>query len=563
MVFGMLVCLTALTQKSAYPVVFGRYSLDLFALILTVFGLVVLLAALILIPRCTAWLSRRIEAFRQKPFWFRLPGCTGGIALTGWAMYTVLLKIPYPTLFLAMGAFFVCALTTAFAVYRPTSLRLQMHLMVFSILFPIAGVEYVLQFYQMAVVLYYGENSRNAGLKDYSQVHARYGEGGNLLPDLDEKMIGETGPVRIVTNSKGFRNDREFAYHPPPGVFRILYIGDSFVAGFRVDQNDMSGRILEVTLNDFLQNARLPYRQAEVLVAAVEEPARYWLYLQEYGFKYHPDLILVGICIGNDITQSYVAIDPQGKFEIVPGQAQAAPFIQSRADSSRIGFTTPPYSETFLPERARLYKTPLSLQLASMSDRLSNAQIGRRIDSFLGISEGIISWYGDSWYGDRYSTRPIHAFDPIHALGLFYTPAPALVDETFDRFFQILHGMHASAAVRDMPLATVLFPQRYQISQREWEATVAQYSLNPRVFDLDYANRRILAYCEEQGLPCFDLSPAMRKASTRYRKRLYMALGDMHWNALGHRVAGEAMAAYVWDHFLKPDALSAAKMNDE
>ena len=72
-------------------------------------------------------------------------------------------------------------------------------------------------------------------------------EGGHLLPNLNMNMQGgdRSGQrVRIITNSKGFRNDREFADHVPPDTFRILFMGDSFVDGFRTDQTRTIGNVL-------------------------------------------------------------------------------------------------------------------------------------------------------------------------------------------------------------------------------------------------------------------------------------------------------------------------------
>jgi hypothetical protein len=64
-------------------------------------------------------------------------------------------------------------------------------------------------------------------------------EGGHLLPNLNLDVRGEFGAVHFITNSKGFRNTKEFDYMPSPGVSRILLLGDSYVDGMRTDQEHM------------------------------------------------------------------------------------------------------------------------------------------------------------------------------------------------------------------------------------------------------------------------------------------------------------------------------------
>ena len=54
--------------------------------------------------------------------------------------------------------------------------------------------------------------------------------GWKLIPNARKIYRQETQPYLIAINSKGLR-DREHSYDKPPGVFRIVVIGDSFVFG--------------------------------------------------------------------------------------------------------------------------------------------------------------------------------------------------------------------------------------------------------------------------------------------------------------------------------------------
>ena len=127
-------------------------------------------------------------------------------------------------------------------------------------------------------------------------------EGGHLVQNFNQLVVGETvdKPVRFITSSKGFRNDREFDYRPSDGVYRILLLGDSYVDGFRTDQQDTIAFHLEIYINTRLPKGKFP--KSEVLSAGNNNPARYWYSYQEHGRKYHPHLVLIGITLGNDLT---------------------------------------------------------------------------------------------------------------------------------------------------------------------------------------------------------------------------------------------------------------------
>ncbi len=91
-------------------------------------------------------------------------------------------------------------------------------------------------------------------------------------------------PVSI--NSRGLR-EREIPYVKPPGVYRVLVLGNSVTVGFEVPAEKVLTRVME----DELTKLGHP---AQVLNGA----CRGWgsdqslLFLEEEGLKYHPDLVV-------------------------------------------------------------------------------------------------------------------------------------------------------------------------------------------------------------------------------------------------------------------------------
>ncbi len=93
----------------------------------------------------------------------------------------------------------------------------------------------------------------------------------------------------IQTNSHGLR-DRERGWIKPPGVKRVLGIGDSFTFGYNVSLEDCYLKQLERLLNS-------DNKEWDVINAGVSgyNMWQYLAYFEHYGYRYNPDLISMGV----------------------------------------------------------------------------------------------------------------------------------------------------------------------------------------------------------------------------------------------------------------------------
>ena len=114
-----------------------------------------------------------------------------------------------------------------------------------------------------------------------------------LRPNLDT-----TYGRPVVTNAIGMRETSDFELSAPPGVLRIVGIGDSGMFGFGLDQDQDYLAVLE---------RRLAQRQGdatyEVLNFAVPgyNSQQEVEMLRSRALRYHPDIVVVGWC-SNDAT---------------------------------------------------------------------------------------------------------------------------------------------------------------------------------------------------------------------------------------------------------------------
>lgn len=325
---------------------------------------------------------------------------------------------------------------------------------------------------------------------DYDATYrAELGPGGLGVPGFSGRVRdGLGGTVPWTNESHGFRNDRDATPAPPAGVLRILSLGDSFTAGYRVGQDDTFSRRLETWSTQ-------TFGPTEVWIANVESPPRGLAWLDAWGWGWSPDLVLLGLTIGNDVAASWVALEPSRP---TPAQVEAFALPASAREERRV--------------------SPLRRWLA-----------GRRIVEVLrGRREAIGTSYN--------AAATPRLFDGINGLGMFLREPPPEIEAAYERLFRVLADFEAACRAHGVPCAVLVFPQRFQIDPGDWRLAVDRYALRPEAFDLRAPNRRVAAFCAGRTLACVDPTESMQAWRERSGEALYLPRGDMHWNAAGHRV---------------------------
>ncbi len=349
----------------------------------------------------------------------------------------------------------------------------------------------------------YGDTWRKNGL----------GPGGYLMEGFNGQVInGYGGAVRWTNNSQGFRNDRDFSQTPSEGVFRILSLGDSFTAGYRVSQKDTYSYLLERWSSD-------SFLPTEVLISCIESPQRGLKYLQEYGYKWQPHMVLLGITLGNDIAQDYISLHPE-------------------TTGFKNGLEKFDIPENCLNQRYAIYN--LAYSTKNLLQRL------HFIRTVFPASVGIVAWYGN--------TKKPKMFDACSGLGMFIKNTPDVIEEAYTRHLHVLSEFSRFCKTRDITFAVLIFPQRFQVQSEDWTSTVRYYSLKKDEFDLLLPNRRIRQFCEQKGVFLIDPTEFMKKKHQKNKSDFYLPQGDMHWNKYGHHAwfegAKQFLAPLIQDSFL-------------
>ena len=103
--------------------------------------------------------------------------------------------------------------------------------------------------------------------------------------------------MNLVRNSRKLR-DYEYPLAKPPGVFRIVVVGDSFTEGQGEDFEDIWPKRLERFLNDYRSADGRRYEVINLALSGTSTPRQLRL-ARELGLPYRPDLIVVGYCLND------------------------------------------------------------------------------------------------------------------------------------------------------------------------------------------------------------------------------------------------------------------------
>ena len=334
------------------------------------------------------------------------------------------------------------------------------------------------------------------------------GWGGFLKKDLHTYVTdGLGGRALWVTDAAGFRSTREFSRTPPPGVLRLLALGDSFNAGFRVDQDASFSHLRQQWLNH-------KYGQAEILVAETEEPATALYYLKKFGLKLEPRIVILGLTLGNDIAEAYLGLGRRYIITTTNGRVHIEINPKPLPKVNLAACQMPP---AYLKS-----ENPSQRFIRHAGNWLAHRHLLRR---FYQRHEAITSW------GDR---DHLNLFDLNNGFGMFTDPTPATVEQAYQRLFHILKALSLVCRQHGIIFALQIFPQRFQVQPEDWVRAVQEYGLNAFRFNLMGPNQKIAAFCRQHDIFCIDATAALARWYAQHHQPLYLPRGDMHWNKTGH-----------------------------
>ena len=287
-------------------------------------------------------------------------------------------------------------------------------------------------------------------------------------------------------NSHGLRGG-EIEREKPPGVARVLLLGDSFVEGRQVSENECLAARLDALLD------RSGRSTVEVLNAGVDgwSPVEEYLYLREEGLDFSPDLVVLALYVGNDVgsagqRQEYLREPHPVEREL--GDVIADPFR----------------------ERSMLFR----VLETGVVDKLRYEQGGQT---------------------PRVRPRRLAIYNTEQTQAL--TQGWRVVESVLERYKREANGGGARAML-------LIIPSKWQVHAEDWAAFIEENDIDDEGdWDLEQPNERLVRIARRHELPVLDLLPKLREAAED-GKRLYYR-EDVHWTPEGHAVAADALDEYI------------------
>ena len=320
----------------------------------------------------------------------------------------------------------------------------------------------------------------------------------------------------FVLNSRGFRTD-EYTVAKPPGVFRVIALGDSFTfdsCGVPIEQ--MWHQVFERRL------AALTGRDVEVLsLSAPGVGPRFELRLWELeGRRLDPDLVVLAFFVGNDLTDE---ADTALEHTLESGLAR--------------------WSVTFrlLRNLARLRHVEAPTTAAAADAPTAATRGGYELPSYAATYDASVPTFDQP------------AFDRTEQGRMLAVAGPdvARFNRLFDDTVPVLAKLAWEVRGSGARLLVMLIPDEVQVEPELARRVAAELPPPTPHIDLRRPQRRLVAWLEPAGIPALDLLPRFRR---RARTHALYKLRDTHWSAAGNRVAGQALAEFVVGQGLGPPA---------
>ena len=324
--------------------------------------------------------------------------------------------------------------------------------------------------------------------------------------------------VRLDINAMGLRDPRT-SYVKPPGTYRILALGDSYVEGAQVQADQMVTARMEWGLRGSSS------QQIEVVNGGVfgYGSAQEYLYLDEEGYKYQPDLVVLFFCQCNDIANNNY------RLELIDGDLSRAlkPYYDIGKDGTfRLIPPPPPSTQVDLRQRLReasmlynVFETGVVYKLELQNPR----------EAFNGV-DGLL----DPTRG-KFDVRP---------------------DGEWERAWRItdavLGKMRDRAAEIGAPLVIVSIPAWRMLDDAYWQRDANKRRLENGVSTPDAPDLLLEQIADRLGVPFYSLRPVFQPRVDADGLFSYFIEEDYHWTVAGNQVAADAVDQFLQERGLLP-----------
>jgi hypothetical protein len=289
--------------------------------------------------------------------------------------------------------------------------------------------------------------------------------------------------------------DREYAAEKPKGMRRIIVLGDSFVTGLGVEDNEVFTEVMEGSL----------VSNVEVINFGVNGfgPTQEYLQLTSKGFRYNPDIVLMVVYIRNDLS------DLLGTYDWIKGYQRPRPLLQ---EDGGIGFDN----------------IPVPLPSSRKTELIKSRIFPPNLLEFL-----------RKRLAGKYD---IQEMPP--EISICRKQYPAEIAQAYKILEATIKSTLSACRKKNAEFVVIIAPSIVQVRDDYfWRKIKSDYGIKDDLYDLYLPNKEIKNICERQKVPLLDLTEGL-KAYTAKGKDLYYPI-NQHWNPEGHLAAAGQIVDFL------------------
>lgn len=324
--------------------------------------------------------------------------------------------------------------------------------------------------------------------------------------------------VEVRYNSRGWR-DVEHELEKPEGVYRIVVLGDSFMEAHSVELDEMLARQIDRAVDE-----------VEVINLGVGGfgTLQQLRAFETEGQRYQPDLVLLGLFLGNDIRNNSLELEKRlwvsrnrGGDDKVTSRpfllaASEGPWVTSKVD--------------FAAASAR-YEAAMAAATQGIDSRL---QRGSAVYFLLrGKLKQLLSGAPGSGPLDY------QAVDGEAWLGVYGCPPTEAYENAWEVTDRILARLAQRVREQGGELAVFSVPARQEV-EPDFRKRALERVEDPSQYCVEEppGNARLAEILASHNVPFYDLLPAFRKTA---QQQVLFRDTDDHWNPVGHALAAETV----------------------
>lgn len=333
-------------------------------------------------------------------------------------------------------------------------------------------------------------------------------------PNMDERFfLPGSFDVRVVCNSKGLR-DAEKDYVKPPGTRRIAVLGDSFVWGYGVENQEM----VSTALQNLIPNAETLNFGVKGY-STVQEVLR----LETEGLRYEPDLTLLFFC-WNDLEDNFDSKD------------LSRPIVVVANDDGLIITNRPVQNLHKSPIKQWFQRNVRIFGFVRYSSELLQNKLKerRRSDVLRAKPQTVKARSVKKNKNDRMEFSMVDMYAP---------PTPEM--ERAWMAMRLLLSKAKNLAERDGgSLIVVYVAMKEAMDKQVFSTEMRRAGLNPEsgTLDWDRPSNKLGEICAGLEIQYVDLTPVFRRQPEPHSLFLKK---NAHWSAAGHRLAADTVAARI------------------